>query len=175
MPYDLKIVIDIPYDKNDYVDTSCPDAPLPPHISILICEHRKEAHVKQSRHPSTTVRAHYCCPYKSVSNNISHIWILCNLTLTSLFFFFKLDRCRFFQWIDGPETFDQHILFFPYDRNDSSLLRYFKRWVLPPPNPSPMIDEEKDEVSTHRVRNPPACKYDYRAELVNPFTGLDYT
>jgi hypothetical protein len=38
-----------------------------------------------------------------------------------------------------------------------------------------MTDEEKDEVSTHRVCNLPACKCGYRTELVNSATGLDYT
>jgi hypothetical protein len=61
------------YDRNDYVDTSCPDALVPPHLSISRCEHRKEAYVKQSRHPSMAARAYYCCPYKSVSNKISHV------------------------------------------------------------------------------------------------------
>jgi hypothetical protein len=73
MLYDLKFVIDIPYDRNDYADTSCPDDPDPPHLPIPRCEHRKEPHVKQLRHPSTTARAYYYCPYKSVSNNISYI------------------------------------------------------------------------------------------------------
>jgi hypothetical protein len=61
------------YDRNDYADTSCPEAPVPSHLPILRCEHRKEAYVKQSRHPSTAARAYYCCPYKSVSNKISHV------------------------------------------------------------------------------------------------------
>jgi hypothetical protein len=85
------------------------------------------------------------------------------------------DSCRFFQWIDVPELVDRQILLFPYDRNESSSLRSFKRRVHPPPNPPPMIDEEKDEASTHRVRNTPTCKYGYRAELVNPSPGLEYT
>jgi hypothetical protein len=51
----------------------------------------------------------------------------------------------------------------------------FKRWVPPPPNLSLMTDVEKDEASAHRVCNPPACKCSYRAELVNPSIGLDYT
>jgi hypothetical protein len=38
-----------------------------------------------------------------------------------------------------------------------------------------MTDEEKEEATTHHVRNPPLCKYGYRFELVNPPTGLDYT
>jgi hypothetical protein len=70
---------------------------------------------------------------------------------------------------------DRQIHLFPYDRNESSPLRSFKRWVPPPSNPPPMTDEEKDEASIHRVRNPPACKCGYRAELVNPPPGLDYT
>ena len=61
------------YDRNDYADTSCPDVSVPSHLSILRCEHRKEAYVKQSRHPSMAARAYYCCPYKSVSNKILHV------------------------------------------------------------------------------------------------------
>jgi hypothetical protein len=61
------------YDRNNYADTSYPNALVPPHLSILRCEHRKEAYVKQSRHPSITVRDYYCCPYKSVSNKFSHV------------------------------------------------------------------------------------------------------
>jgi hypothetical protein len=53
--------------------------------------------------------------------------------------------CRFFQWIDAPKTFYPQILLFPYDRNESSLLRSFKRWVPPPPNPRLMTDVKKDE------------------------------
>jgi hypothetical protein len=70
--------------------------------------------------------------------------------------------------------FDPHILLSPYNRNDSSPLRYFKRWVPLPSNSPPMTDEEKDEASTRRVRNPPACKCGYRADLVNLCSGLDY-
>jgi hypothetical protein len=32
MTYDLKFVIYIPYDRNDYANTSCFDAPVPPHL-----------------------------------------------------------------------------------------------------------------------------------------------
>jgi hypothetical protein len=83
--------------------------------------------------------------------------------------------CRFFQWIDGLESFDSQILLFPYDRNKSSPLRSFKRWVPLPPNPPPMTNEEKDKTSTRCVRNPHACKCGYHYELVYPPTGLDYT
>jgi hypothetical protein len=166
MSYDLNFVIDIPYDRN---------ALAPPHLPILRCEHRKEAHAKQSRHPSMVAHAYYCCLYKIVSNNISHVWILCNLTLISLFFLSKQDMCIFFQWIDGPKTFDPQILLFPYDRNESSPLWSFKHWIPLPPNPPSMTDEEKDEASTWCVRNPPVCKCGYHAELVNPPAGLNYT
>jgi hypothetical protein len=73
------------YVKNEYANTSYLDAPIPPYFPISRCDHHEEAHVKQSRHPNTTARAYYCCPNKSVSNNNSHIWILCNLKLTNLF------------------------------------------------------------------------------------------
>jgi hypothetical protein len=52
------------YDRNDYADTSCPDAPIP-HLLIPRYERCKEVYVKQSRHPSTAARAYYCYPYKS--------------------------------------------------------------------------------------------------------------
>jgi hypothetical protein len=72
MLYDLKFITDMSYDRNEYVNTSCPDALVPPHFLILRCDHHEEAHIKQSRHQSTAARAYYCCPYKSVSN-ISHV------------------------------------------------------------------------------------------------------
>jgi hypothetical protein len=63
--YDLKFVFDMPYDRNKYVNTSCSDAPVHSHFFIPRCNHRKEAHAKESRHSSTTTHAYYCCPYKS--------------------------------------------------------------------------------------------------------------
>jgi hypothetical protein len=53
--------------KENYPDTSCEDALVPPPHLILKCHHNEEAHVKQSRHPTTVSRAYYFCPYKSVS------------------------------------------------------------------------------------------------------------
>jgi hypothetical protein len=110
------------------------------------------------------------------------VWVIifrmyeyCVIWYLQVFFLSEQDNCRFFQWIDEPELVDRQILLFPYDMNESSPLQSFNRWVHPPPNPLPMTDEEKDEASTHRVRNPPACKCGYRAELVNPPPGLDYT
>jgi hypothetical protein len=43
------------------------DAPVPPPLSILRCEHSVETHVKQSRHPSMAARAYYFCRYTLVS------------------------------------------------------------------------------------------------------------
>jgi hypothetical protein len=54
------------------VNTSCPDAPVPPYFPILRYDHHEEAHIKQSRCHSMTARAYYCCPNKSVSNNNSY-------------------------------------------------------------------------------------------------------
>jgi hypothetical protein len=82
--YDLKFLIDMSYDSNEYTNTSCSDAPVPPHFPILRCDHHEEAHIKQLRYSSMAARAYYCCPYKSVSN-FSHVLILCNLTRTSFF------------------------------------------------------------------------------------------
>jgi hypothetical protein len=73
MSYNLKFVIDISYDRNVHVNTSCPDAPVPPRFPILTCDHHEEPHVRQSRQPSMAARAYYCCPYKSVSNTILHV------------------------------------------------------------------------------------------------------
>jgi hypothetical protein len=70
--------------------------------------------------------------------------------------------------------FNPQILLFPYNRNESSPLRSFKRWVPPPLNPPPMTDE-KDEATIRHARNPLACKCGYRVELVNPHAWLDYT
>jgi hypothetical protein len=91
----------------------------------------------------------------------------CVIWQLQVFFLSEQDSCRFCQWIDEPELIDRQILLFPYDRNESSPLRSFKRWIPPPPNTPPMTDEEQDEACTRLVRNPPACKYGYRAELVN--------
>jgi hypothetical protein len=87
----------------------------------------------------------------------------------------KHDRCRSFQWIDGPEAFYPENLLFPYDRSESCLLRSFKRSVPPPLNPPPMTNEEKAEATTRRVCSPPPCKCGYHSDMMNPPPGLDYT
>jgi hypothetical protein len=103
MPYNSKFVIDIPYDRNEYANTSCSNAPVPPHFPIPSCEHHKETHVKQSRHLSTIARAYYYCSYKSMSNNISHVWILCNLTLTSFFSYLNMIDVDSFSGLMDPK------------------------------------------------------------------------
>jgi hypothetical protein len=47
MLYDLKFVIDMTYDMNEYANTSCLNAPGTPHFPILRCDNHEEAHVKQ--------------------------------------------------------------------------------------------------------------------------------
>jgi hypothetical protein len=42
------------------------DAPVHLRCPVPRCDHSEEAHVKQSRHPTTTAHAYYCCPYKIV-------------------------------------------------------------------------------------------------------------
>jgi hypothetical protein len=37
-----------------------------------------------------------------------------------------------------------------------------------------MMDEEKAEATTHRIRHTPPCKCGYCSELVNPPPVLDY-
>lgn len=84
-----------------------------------------------------------------------------------------MDGCLFFQWIDGPEMYDERILLFPHD-DEKVPVEEFKRWVPPPPNPPQMTEEEKNEASRRRVANPPLCKCGYRAELERPPRGLNY-
>jgi hypothetical protein len=43
------------------------DAPVPPSRPVLRCGHNEEAHVKQSRYPSTVTHAYYYCRYTVVS------------------------------------------------------------------------------------------------------------
>ena len=73
------------------------------------------------------------------------------------------------------EFLNPDILLFPYDKRESYPYRNFKRWVLPPPDPAPMTDDEKNAAAERRVRNPPLCKCGYRSEFVEPPIGLDYT
>jgi hypothetical protein len=65
--------------------------------------------------------------------------------------------------------------FSPYDRSEYFLYCSFKYWVPPPPNLLPIIDEENEEATTHRVGNPSLCKCGYQSQLTNPPNGLDYT
>ncbi|XP_039846492.1 uncharacterized protein LOC120705992 [Panicum virgatum] len=51
------------------------------------------------------------------------------------------------EWIDGSDKFDPRIRLFPYYRSESWAYNEFRRWVPPPPNPSPMTEEEKQEAT----------------------------
>ena len=76
--------------------------------------------------------------------------------------------CYFFQWIDGPEMYDQRILKVkqfsqypkPYDK--------FVRWVPPPPNPQKLMDKEKWQLKSIRVADPLLCNYGKRSVLCEP-------
>jgi hypothetical protein len=84
-----ELVYEFLREGKEYPNTSCDDALVPPYLPVLRCDHDEEAHVKQSRHPTSVTCAYYCCHYKSMSN-IWHLWFLefdfqkmCNVTLTS--------------------------------------------------------------------------------------------
>ncbi len=55
MIWNLLLAYHMFWNRNEYANTSYLDAPVPPHFPIPRCEHRKEAHIKQSRHLSTIV------------------------------------------------------------------------------------------------------------------------
>jgi hypothetical protein len=159
----LMTCFDMSREGKEYPNTSCPDALVPPPFLIPRCDHHEEAHIKQSRHPSTIGRAYYCHPYKSVSNICMYeyclIWHLqvSSLTKVGYVHILSVDRLTRCVWSTNSSF--------------SCSLRSFKRWVPPPP----MTDEEKEEATTRRVLNPPQCKCGYCSELVNPPPGLDYT
>jgi hypothetical protein len=50
-----------------YPNSTMDDASVPLPLPVLRCEYDAEAHVKQSRHPSTAARAYYYCHYTVVS------------------------------------------------------------------------------------------------------------
>jgi hypothetical protein len=162
------------YDRNDYTDTSCPIRRF-----LLIFPFRNVSTVKKRTWRNQDIQA-WLLVLTTVAP--TRVWVIkfrmyeyCVIWHLQVFFLSRQDSCRLFQWIDGPELVIRQILLFPYDRNESSPLRSFKRWVPPPPNPPPMTDEEKDKASIHRVHNQPTWKCGYRAELVNLPPGLDYT
>jgi hypothetical protein len=146
------------------------DAPVPPPLHILRCEHSLEAHVKQSRHPSTPARAYYCCRYTVVNIQL--------FSLIEVFIYSPLDYFNVIEIIinfteeAGAYSFSglmnqrclTHKFFFSsYDDNQSFPYHNFQRWVAPPPNPPPMSDEEKEEATTHHVSHPSLCKCGYRS------------
>jgi hypothetical protein len=63
---------------------------------------------------------------------------------------------------------DQRYIQYPHTRHRATPYESFQRWVPPAPFGTPMSDEEKVEAAERRVRNPPLCKCNYRAELVTP-------
>jgi hypothetical protein len=106
----LMTCFDMWREGKEYLNASCPDALVPPHFSILRCDHVEEAHVKQSRHPNTIAHAYYYCPYKSVSNS-SHVWILFDLTLTSFYSYKSRIGAYSFSGSMGPRRLIHKFLF----------------------------------------------------------------
>ncbi|TVU10989.1 hypothetical protein EJB05_44547, partial [Eragrostis curvula] len=84
-----------------------------------------------------------------------------------------LDGCEFFQWINGPEKYDERILLVPWTGKKTPYDK-FKRWDPPPPNPPIMSREEMLAKAAERKLNPPLCKCGYRAEVERPPPGLKY-
>jgi hypothetical protein len=74
-------------------------------------------------------------------------------------------RCFFFQWINGPDKFDHRYLLFAKWLCGRTSHERFKRWVAPPPNPPPMMDEEKDVAIERRTELPPRCDCGDRAVI----------
>ncbi|TVU12874.1 hypothetical protein EJB05_46540, partial [Eragrostis curvula] len=85
-----------------------------------------------------------------------------------------MNTCDFFQWIDGPEKYDQRILLLPWTVKKAPY-ESFKRWVPPPPNPPIMTKEECKAKAKECLANPPLCDCGYRSELETAPPGLKYT
>jgi hypothetical protein len=59
-------------------------------------------------------------------------------------------------------------MLFPYDPWKSVPYSEFVRWVLPPPNPSEMIEAEKVDIALRGRANPPRCHCRVSALLTTP-------
>jgi hypothetical protein len=73
--------------------------PFLPSLPTPLCYYGLSAFVKQSRHPTSTRRAFYCCQLKRRPPTLDAY----------------LEGCSFYQWINGDEMFDSSIMLFPYD------------------------------------------------------------
>ena len=127
------------------------DGPVPPLLPVPNCVCGAPAEVKQSREERTAGRCYYVCRFKYDPE--------------------PCIPCYFFQWIDGPEKYDPRIRLFPYLSTELKTYSEFKRWVPPPPNPTPMAKEEKAEATCIHVRSPPLCHGGIRCKLQRPNIG----
>lgn len=121
------------------------------------CEHNQKAEVQQSREEETAGRAFYKCAVKEV---IGDHW--------------KVEPCKFFKWIDGPEAYDPRIRLFSWRPDVTTPYHQFNRWVPPPPNPPEMTEAEKAEASARLEVNPPLCHCNYRSMLLRPNHGVEF-
>ena len=64
-----------------------------------LCYYGLLAFVNQSRHPTSTGHAFYCCQLKRRPPTLDAY----------------LEGCSFYQWIDGDEIFELLITLFPYE------------------------------------------------------------
>ncbi|CAM0876291.1 unnamed protein product [Alopecurus aequalis] len=99
--------------KGKYPNVTCKDAPVPPRYPVPTCPCDRLCEISQSMHPATAGRAFYMC---------SDTRQYCT--------------CYFFQWIDGPEMYDDYLL-----EPSNSILggpwsaKTWRRIVRPPPSP----------------------------------------
>ena len=143
---------------NDYPrHSNAPVLPCPLHVPY--CDCGRLAEVQQSRDKSTAGRAFYMC-------GVTPHWH-CRP--------FRVERCYFFKWIDGPEMYDPRIRLFPWDRSKTVPFEKFTRWVPPPPNPPEMTEEEQREARIARMMSPPKCHCGVKCHLLRPNPGVDFT
>jgi hypothetical protein len=110
------------------------------------------AFVKQSRHPASAGRAFYYCQLKRSPPTLDAY----------------LERCSFYQWIDGDEMFDPSITLFPYDPWKSVPYSEFVCWVPPPPNSPKMAEAENVDATLRCLANPPRCHCGVSVLLTTP-------
>ena len=126
--------------------------PFPPAKPTPVCHCGLPAFVKQSWHPFSPGHAFYCCQLRRRPSNLE-----C-----------ALDRCKFYQWIDGEDMVDTKIMLFPYDPWKSCPYEEFVRWVPPPANPPKMTEGEKIDAALNRLVNHPTCHCGKTAVLQVP-------
>ncbi|CAM0874902.1 unnamed protein product [Alopecurus aequalis] len=109
--------------KGKYPNVTCKDAPVPPRYPVPTCPCDRLCEISQSMHPAMEGRVFYMCSDRR-----------------------QYCTCYFFQWIDGPEMYDDYLL-----EPSNSILggggawsaKTWRRIVRPPPSPPKLwrVDE----------------------------------